>query len=62
MNKCTLSPDINTCPYFNRETSVCENENKCSLQKPEDEDAKSEYQRPERWYKKYYDNEHWKWK
>lgn len=51
--KCTLSADINNCPFCNKEDLTCKNENKCAF-KEDIKHCNKEYVRQERWYEKYY--------
>lgn len=52
--KCTLVTDINKCQYFNKETQECNNDEKCSFQRKDEEKNVTGYVRKERWYEKYY--------
>ena len=51
---CTLSPDVNSCPYYSQ--GKCnDNNTNCSFRKDESEDKTYRpYERGERWYEKYY--------
>lgn len=51
---CTLSPDINTCPYYSPETEGCQKpEGECLfLEKLQTEPPRSE--RREKWFEKYH--------
>lgn len=49
---CRLDPELHSCPYFNRGTLGCSNENRCCFR---DEIKKKEpVLKKERWYEKYY--------
>lgn len=53
--KCTLDKGINSCEYFNPALLECSNPNKCSFQDLIDTSKLTyEYQRPEKWFEKYY--------
>lgn len=52
--KCTLSEDINKCPFCNKEKMECHNEHECTFQGKEEEKKSAGYVRKERWYEKYY--------
>ena len=51
MAKCSLSKDINTCPFCDLENMKC-NDGKCAF-RVEDKHT-DKYIRQERWYEKYY--------
>lgn len=51
---CTLEEDINSCPYYDKESSECRNNDPCSFSIQSGEET-SKYVRKERWYEKYYD-------
>ena len=52
----TLSADINNCPFCDKDSMLCKNENKCAFkqEKIEDNISPDGYVRKERWYEKYY--------
>ncbi len=50
--RCTLESDINSCPHFQKENSLCKYKEKCSYQFVPIE--KEPYVRKERWYEKFY--------
>ena len=52
--KCTLSIEINECPFCNKEDMICNKEDKCTFQKDDNIQPKQKYVRQERWYEKYY--------
>ena len=52
--KCTLSKDINTCPFCDKENMKCKNVNSCSFQEKTEVQDERQYNRKERWYEKYY--------
>ena len=53
--KCTLDKDINTCRFFDPELLECNNPKRCSFQDLIDTtNVNYEYQRPEKWFEKYY--------
>lgn len=54
IHKCTLSPEINKCEYFDSENGICKREIKCSMWEDGEETKQSAYIRKERWYEKYY--------
>ena len=53
MKLCELPMDVNSCPLYDKEKKICNNENKCSFQKS-DERVINKYERKERWYEQYY--------
>ena len=53
MMLCELPMDVNSCPLYDKEKKICNNENKCSFQKSE-ERVINKYERKERWYEQYY--------
>ena len=53
MAKCSLSKDINTCPFCDLETMKCnDTAQKCAFRV--DDKHTDKYVRTERWYEKYY--------
>lgn len=52
--KCSLSLEINNCPFCNKEQMECGNMSSCAFQVAESEKQKEKYIRKERWYEKYY--------
>lgn len=48
--KCTIPEEINQCPFFVKEESVCRNDKKCSMQ----EFSWEPKARSEKWFEKYY--------
>ena len=52
--KCTLSENINNCPFCNKDKMECNNEKNCAFQEKDVIQEKEKYIRKERWYKKYY--------
>lgn len=52
INRCTLSKDINNCPFCDMENMLCDKEDtKCAFQVKENEKPKEE-----KWFEKYYKN------
>lgn len=58
MSKCYLEPEFNQCPHFIKYGRLCSNKNKCSFQS----DFEEPEQKPDKWYKKYYQNDGMRWK
>lgn len=56
--KCTLSIEVNTCPFCDKDKMECNNEKSCAFQERKDNAIKTKegYVRKERWYEKYYRN------
>lgn len=52
--KCTLSIEVNECPFYNKDKMECNNQNRCTYQENENAQPKEKYVRQERWYEKYY--------
>lgn len=52
--KCTFDEDINECPFYDKKTKLCSNNNKCSFQESSSSSNQEKYVRKERWYEKYY--------
>lgn len=52
--KCTLSIEVNNCPFCDRNKMECSNEKSCAFQVDENIPTKNKYVRKERWYEKYY--------
>lgn len=53
--RCTLAADINKCPYYDKKTGNCIQEDSCSFQeiKMQQDRLSKEFAREERWYEKF---------
>lgn len=57
MVKCTLSKDINNCPFCDKEKMEChKDDTNCAFRREYKEEPTAKYERKERWYEKYYKN------
>lgn len=54
--KCTLSVEVNNCPFCNKDNMECNNNKNCAFQMDKNSPVKDKYVRQERWYEKYYKN------
>ena len=55
--KCNLNVELNTCPYFNSDGSICSTEQTNYAFRKTKElvvEHKAEYKREPRWYERYY--------
>ena len=50
---CTLDSEVNTCPFFEKDGSICTNRDRgCGFRQTDQ--TEGSYVRKERWYEKYY--------